>query len=186
MWNRRVHCEMNPESPQLPRPGGASQNISRGPARHERSPRTAASYRACPGGAPEENPATHAVHLPIFLPMPLRGTPPWRTSFRGLRSFLAGPRLISCGTPPGRGYSSGHLPAIQFDKSDLRRLRHELQFIPLLQLPQLERNFRALLPVELREFGDDLSCTHATQIRRTRASVQSVISHHSPSAPALP
>ena len=83
------------------RPRGASQNISRGPARNERSPRSTAPHASCPGGAPEEHRATSATAHPIFLTMPLQGTPAWVPSFRGPRSFLACPRLISSGVPPG-------------------------------------------------------------------------------------
>ena len=96
-------CHTAPSRAPL-RPGGASQNISRGPARHERSPRSTAPYTPCPGGAPEENPATPATARPILLSMPLQGTPPWPAPFRGPRSSLACPRLIPCGVPPGQNH----------------------------------------------------------------------------------
>ena len=91
--------------PVCPGPEGASQKISRGSARHERSPRSTARRASRPGGAPEEKPLAPAGQAIFFLTTPLRGAALFVRTFRGLRSFFACPRLISCGVPSGRSRS---------------------------------------------------------------------------------
>ena len=83
-------------------PGGTPPEISRGPARTERSPRTSAPHARLP---------RRGIGEFIFAPRLPRGVSsgappgqfPERALDRGLRSLsLAGPRLIFCEAPPGR------------------------------------------------------------------------------------
>ena len=81
--------------------GAASQKISRGPARHERSPRTFASHARLPRRGTGGKCSRVCVAIRAFLRCPSRARNP-RGAIRGLRSCLAGPRLISRGVPPGQ------------------------------------------------------------------------------------
>ena len=90
-------------------PGGTPQEISRGPARHERSPRNARRPCRAPAGHREKNRVTAPRAIP---PAPLRGVGLPR-HHRGLRSCLAGPRLIFCEAPPGPLRRGGDTAALR-------------------------------------------------------------------------